>query len=226
MWDGFDLPGAVTHELRGFGSTPLPVTGSFSHAADLEERLAGEPSTLVGASFGGQVCLELAAGRPELVERLVLLDAPLPDHDWSREIIEYAEREEALIEEGEHRAAAEWNAGFWLSEAAPAEVRARVIDMQERAFELQSESEAEDIEAERIDLAAVRAHTLVAVGALDRADFHRIAERLHAEIAGSEHAVIEDAGHLPALERPAATAALVRSFLGLQTVLHEDLACP
>lgn len=213
MWDGFELPGAVAHEMRGFGSTPLPATGEFSHAADLEERLGGEPAALVGSSFGGGVCLELAARRPDLVERLVLLDAPLPDHDWSQEILDYAEREEELIEEGEHRAAAEWNADFWLSAAAPPEVRARVIDMQERAFELQSASDAEEIGVERIDLEAVRARTLIAVGALDLADFHRIAERLHVEIGGSEPAVIEHAGHLPALERPAATAELVRSFL-------------
>jgi pimeloyl-ACP methyl ester carboxylesterase len=41
---------------------------------------------LVGASYGGKVCLEVASSRPELVTALVLLDAPLPDHDWSEEI--------------------------------------------------------------------------------------------------------------------------------------------
>jgi 3-oxoadipate enol-lactonase len=73
MWDGFDLPGAVRHELRGFGGTPLPESGVYSDADDLETRLGAEPSTLVGASFGGQVCLEVAARRPDLVTELVLL---------------------------------------------------------------------------------------------------------------------------------------------------------
>ena len=36
MWDGFELPGATRHELRGFGETPMPPTGAFSHADDLE----------------------------------------------------------------------------------------------------------------------------------------------------------------------------------------------
>ena len=34
MWDGFDVPG-VRHELRGFGQTPMPPTGTFSHVDDL-----------------------------------------------------------------------------------------------------------------------------------------------------------------------------------------------
>jgi hypothetical protein len=40
MWDGFDLPGAVRHELRGFGDTALPESGEFSQADDLQARRA------------------------------------------------------------------------------------------------------------------------------------------------------------------------------------------
>ncbi len=53
MWDGFDLPGATRHELRGFGQTPLPPAGEFSHADDVAEALEGEGAALVGASYGG-----------------------------------------------------------------------------------------------------------------------------------------------------------------------------
>ncbi|MGH2781251.1 MAG: alpha/beta fold hydrolase [Thermoleophilaceae bacterium] len=210
MWDGFELAGARRHELRGFGETPLPPAGRFSHADDLAGAL-GAPATLVGASFGGQVCLEVASRRPELVTRLVLLDAALPDHDWSDEILRYAEREEELLEQGELSAAAAWNADFWLEDPAH---RERVIAMQERAFQLQSESEAEEVETDSIELSAVAASTLVVVGELDKADFHRIAERLAREIPDAESAVIGGAGHLPALERPLETAKFVQDFLG------------
>jgi hypothetical protein len=56
--------------------------------------------------------------------------------------------EKALLEQGEGRAAAEWNADFWLSEASGSELRARIIEMQEPALRLQSESEAEEAEHE------------------------------------------------------------------------------
>jgi 3-oxoadipate enol-lactonase len=211
MWDGFDLPGAVRHELAGFGQTPMPPAGELSYADDLAATLT-EPATLVGASFGGGVCLEVASSRPELVSELVLLDAPLQDHDWSAEVLRAWEREDELLEQGELHAAAVLAADFWLADPS---VRDLVIEMQERAFELQAESEAEPVGAESIDLGAVRARTLVAVGELDKRDFHAIAERLAAGIPSAEHRVIEGAGHLPALERPAETARLVRDFLHL-----------
>jgi 3-oxoadipate enol-lactonase len=209
MWEGFDLPGAVRHELAGFGETPLPPAGDFSHARDLAAALS-EPAALVGASFGGQVCLEVASLRPEFVTALVLLDAPLPDHDWSEEVLDFARREEALLEEGELHAAAVLNADFWLEDRSH---RDRVIEMQERAFRLQSESEAGGIETESIDLGSVRAPTLVVVGELDKRDFHAIAERLAREIPGAERAEIPGAGHLPALEQPGETSRLIREFL-------------
>ena len=214
MWDGFELPGAVRHELSGFGQTPMPATGEFSHARDLAAALS-EPAPLVGASFGGQVCLEVASSHPDLVSELVLLDAPLPDHDWSEEVLDFARREEELLEEGEPHAAAVLNADFWLEDPSH---RDRVIEMQERAFRLQSESEAEEIETESIDLGSVQARTLVAVGELDKPDFHAIAERLAREIPGTERAEIPGAGHLPALERPGETSRLIREFLQEQRI--------
>jgi len=209
MWDDFDLRGAVAHELRGFGQTPLPESGTFSHADDLEAVLGEGPAQLVGASFGGLVCLEVAARRPELVSDLVLLDAPLPDHDWSDQLEEYSAQEEGLIAEGDLEGATELNVAFW----APTLARV-VAPMQRRALELQGGSpEPEGAAPESIDLDSIRARTLVVVGKDDYEDFHVIARRLHAEIQGAELAVVEGAGHLPSLERPDQTAALVRSFL-------------
>jgi 3-oxoadipate enol-lactonase len=210
MWDGFELPGATRHELRGFGQTPLPPAGEVSDADDLAEVLDGDPAALVGASYGGWVCLQVAVARPELVTDLVLLGAPLPDHDWSQEILDFRKEEEGLLEQGDLRGAAILNADFWLESDEP---RDRVVTMQERALELQAESAAESIEPETIDLTRVTARTLVAVGALDKRDFHEIAARLAREIPGATSAVIEGAGHLPSLEKPEETARLVRDFL-------------
>jgi 3-oxoadipate enol-lactonase len=68
-------------------------------------------------------------------------------------------------------------------------------------------------EIEEVDLSAVRARTLVGVGEHDKPDFRAIAERLARELPNAELAVIEGAGHLPSVERPDETAALVRRFL-------------
>ena len=83
----------------------------------------------------------------------------------------------------------------------------------ERVFELDAESEAEGIEPDTVDLAAIAARTLVAVGELDKADFQAIGDRLAREIPGARRETIAGAGHLPALERPDETSRLVREFL-------------
>jgi 3-oxoadipate enol-lactonase len=184
MWDGFELPGELRRQRL---AEPISVD---------------EPVALVGASYGGLVCLDFAARNPDLVTGLVLLDAPLPDHDWSEEMRDYADEEERLIEAGDLDAATELNIAFWAPNAAE-----RLRTMVPGALGLEID------EIEEVDLGAVSAPTLVAVGEHDRRHFLDIAERLAREIPDAEHVVIPEAAHLPSLERPEATAALVRGFL-------------
>ncbi len=182
MWDGFDLPGAERHELRGFGDTPMPASGEFSDADDLEARLGAGPVALVGASFGGQVCLEVAARRPELVSELVLLDAPVPDHDWSADIVAYAEEEDRLLRGGRpRRGGGPERALLGALGCRPGTTDAAALVR--AAGELGGRGGRTP---ERIDLAAIRARTLVIVGEEDKADFRAIAERLANEIPDAE----------------------------------------
>ena len=134
--------------------------------------------------------------------KLVLLDAPLPDHDWSEEVIAYAEEEERLLDAGDLDGATELNLAFWVPTIAD-----RLRPMTRWSLELEID------EIEHVDLSAVRAPTLVAVGEHDKADFHAIAERLARELPEVELGDHPGVGHLPAVERPDATAALVRGFL-------------
>ena len=70
----------IVPDLPGFGaSDPPPATwGSAEYAALVEalvRQLGIHRVGLVGHSFGGKVCLYLAAAQPELVERLVLVNS-------------------------------------------------------------------------------------------------------------------------------------------------------
>ena len=60
----------------------------------------------------------------------------------------------------------------------------------------------------------ISAPTLVLVGAEDRALPPPCSEEIAAGIPGAEYAAIEDAGHLSALEQPAAVNAAILDFLG------------
>jgi 3-oxoadipate enol-lactonase len=188
MWDGFELPGELRrHHLED----------------DLAATFGGGSAALVGASYGGLVSLDFAARHPELVSALVVLDAPLPDHDWSDpDFLAYSEEEERLFEAGDLDAVTELNLSYWAPGLAD-----RLRPMARRSVEF-------DVpEVEAVDLAAVRMPALVAVGEHDKPDFRAIAERLARELPNAELAVIPGAGHLPSMEQADATGELVSRFL-------------
>ncbi len=215
MWDGAtasldDSIEVELHELRGFGSTPVGE-GPIAHADDLEARLT-EPTALVGASFGGLLCMEVATRRPELVTALVLLDALLFDHAWSSQLQALDGEENRLLGLGDVDGAASLNARAWARYGTP-EVQQQVFEMQRNAFELQLATPVEQLAPATIDLAAIEAPTLVVWGERDWPDFIAISQRLAGGIEGAETAVVEGAGHLPALERPEVVAGLLNGFL-------------
>ncbi len=203
-------------DLPGFGETPLrPGEVDYvGHAASYLDRSA----TVVGSSFGGRIALELAAARPSLVERLVLVGAGLGSWAWSDEAKAGFAEEEVALERGDLAAAAAAQARLWLAADASAEVRNLTEAMTRRSYELQlpvgDEVTAvwpDPPAAER--LAAISAPTLVVVGSEDVPDIHAIADRLVAGIRGACKAVIDGAGHLPGLERPDELNRLLLEFL-------------
>jgi 3-oxoadipate enol-lactonase len=227
QWDAFPaVHRTVRYDLRGFGRSPLPPQ-PYSHGRDLVallERLGIQQATLVGASLGGRVALEVAVTHPEVVDALILADAALPGFAWSDELRAFWAEEDAALERGDLDTAVEVNLQMWVdgprrpaAAADPAE-RESVRRMQRRAFELQLPV-WEDAEEELLvpdlarRLAAVRPPTLVVVGEEDVSDFQQIATQLAREIPSAQLAVIPNAAHLPSLERPAAFNELVLRFL-------------
>ena len=212
--------------MRGFGRSPVGP-GSYSNAADLIDLLEQQgvaKASLVGVSMGGRVALEVALARPELVEALVLVGAGFPGHDWSTEMKAADEAEMAALSRGDLDAAVEVTLRTWVDgprrspEDVDPEVRARVAEMQRRAYELQlpvwETAEEEPLVgdlAERIGEVGVP--TLVLVGEEDVPDMHEIADRLERELPNVRRASIADTAHVPSLERPREFDQLVLPFL-------------
>jgi pimeloyl-ACP methyl ester carboxylesterase len=71
----------IAPDLRGHGDSQWSSDGAYLHAfhaldiADLIETLEGQQVTLVGHSFGGNVCGRYAALFPERVRKLVMVDS-------------------------------------------------------------------------------------------------------------------------------------------------------
>jgi 3-oxoadipate enol-lactonase len=199
-------------DLRGHGSTPLPP-GDYSHVDDLVRMLDGlriGRATFVGASFGGWIALQLATAAPERVRALALLAGTLADsEEWSAELEAFRAQEDALLKDGDIDGAVALGVRTWVRDPAVTDI---VADMSRKAFELQHGVEASARE-DPVDLGALAVPTLTVSGGLDFPDFARFADRIAAEVPGAERAEVPDAGHLIALERPDATAELLKPWL-------------
>jgi 3-oxoadipate enol-lactonase len=216
----------VRFDQRGYGHSPIGP-GVFSHARDLVDLLDEvglERTSLVGGSLGGRVALEAAVAQPDRIEKLVLMNPGLPGHAWSEETQAGWAEEEAALDRGDLDAAVEVNLRMWVdgphrsASDVDADMRARVGDMQRRAFELQmpvgEEAREELLVPDLIDrLGEVRMPTLVLTGDEDRDDIQSIANLLVKEIPDARRTSIPRAAHIPSLERPDEFDRLVLDFL-------------
>jgi 3-oxoadipate enol-lactonase len=226
QWDAYTRSRRVLRfDFRGFGRSSLEP-GPFASARDAIELMDrhgfGRPA-LVGVSLGGRVALEVALAVPERVRALVLVGPGLPGHDWSDEMKAAWEQEEAALREGDLDRAVDVVLRTWVAgpgrelEDVDPDVRARVAEMQRRAFELQVSIEEDEEELLVEDVARrigeITAPTLVIVGEEDAPDIHAIAQRLAREIPGAQFEQIADTAHVPSMERPEDFDRLVLGFL-------------
>jgi len=197
-----------------FAGVPDAVSVGEMAAAILAA--APERFALVALSMGGYVALEIMRQAGDRVSRLALLDTK-------------AELDPPEAVEGRHAALAEIRAGRFadhietrlpllLGAAAFAEpalreaVRAMAMTVGPERYTRQQQAIMGRPSSEG-DLAAIRCHTLVVCGrddAITPLDQH---VAMTEAIPRARLAVVEQAGHLSALEQPQAVTALLRDWL-------------
>ena len=211
----------VTMDLRGHGESSVgwPDYSQAAVGADIVALIRGldaGPATIIGNSYAGGAAVCAAAKAPELVSRLVLIDAFVRSHGSSRLTTALY----GLIFSRPWGVAA-WKMyyprlyparkpadfGPYLSAlAANLRERGRLQAMRAMMTSISPRTEAA--------LERVVAPTLVMMGARDpdfkppESEAHWIADRLHGEVA-----MIADAGHYPHAEAPEAAAAAILAFL-------------
>ena len=218
-------------DLRGFGESDTPSTGTWSHASDVLATMDQEEielAHLVGSSLGAGVAVEVALAAPSRVASLllcppggVLLRAQTDD------LAVFITEENAALEAGDLDAAVEANLRTWvvgpgrdevdLDQAMLAEVRS----MQRRAF--QAAEAVVDAQPSTMTLPAVErlseiaAPTVILVGRWDLETTRDAVEHAHATIRRSQRMDWSDAAHLPSLEHPDRFSDLLRRWLATQT---------
>ncbi len=217
-------------DLPGFGSSELPP-GPFSWVEDLGgllDETGMERAALVGVSAGVGLALDFALAEPERMRGLVLAAPGIGGMEWSEPVKRFGEEEDALLEAGDLDAAVELNLQLWVDgprrgpDAVDPAMRAKVGEMQRRAFEIQLAAFARDEQpgphrkiqppaAERLEEVAVP--TLVIVGDEDVPDVLAHADALARRVPGARKVVLPDTAHMVSLERPEEFLRLVLDFL-------------
>ncbi|MCX5392724.1 alpha/beta fold hydrolase [Streptomyces sp. NBC_00094] len=224
MWDGqFSALAEAGHrvvrcDLRGFGESLIDAPHTHADdVRDLLDHLGVDSAAVVGSSFGGRVALEFAVRNPDRVSALALLASAVPGMQPSDDLRAWGAREDVLLEAGDIDGAVELNVDTWLGPEADDAARARVREMQRRAFDIQltvpDEFSPIHPEVTREDLARIEAPALVVVGGHDVPDFRAIGDDLTSLLPAARRVDLDWAGHLPALERPDETARLLVDFL-------------
>lgn len=205
----------VLYDLRGHGRSHAATDGFrlADMAADLTgvlEAVEAEPPVdLVGHSYGGLVPLRLALDRPDLVRRIVVVDAPVPPFG-ERDLEAFAPDPERLIRDIPET-------GGYAS-ALPAALRATVTGERRSRRRRESLTRLRDGTSLSDDL---HAEPSLPVEAVDRpvlcvygrgSPFRETGERLAAAIPGARLSLL-DAGHVIPYEAPVELAREIEGFL-------------
>jgi len=230
----------IRYDRRGFGESADP-TAPYSHSADLlalMDALDIGQAALVGASMGGACSLDTALLAPERVTRLALLGSALNGRPWPEamqaEMLALVETALPLERFAQYQAGsvpdadpahaealADLSIGYLMAgpnrttAVLPPEMVARLREMSAEGYlrEWSRPLWTEEYPDTRNRLSEITAPALVVVGEEDASGLLEIAAELAAELPHAEYVAMPATGHLPSMERPAETTALLRRFL-------------
>jgi pimeloyl-ACP methyl ester carboxylesterase len=215
----------ITFDLRGFGQTAMSAN-DFSSADDLKAVMDGlgiKQAVLLGCSMGGSAVINFTLQYPQRTLALVPICASIDGfevEDSEASLAIWTQAQEAR-QQGNFERYAEHVIRLWIigqrrkpEEVDPA-LRAFVKEMLRTSFDTPADQgkPIQPIPPAAGRLGEIQAPTLVIAGQEDVPEMEPYVQKLASDIPGARLVVIERAGHLPGLERPAEFNRLVADFL-------------
>jgi pimeloyl-ACP methyl ester carboxylesterase len=209
----------------GFGQSDKPMTNYHSGVfagflAGFMKAIGVPKASLIGQSMGAAVALSLAVEKPEMVDRLVLVNgggfrsAPrTTPPDWHARQIANAG---TLAESREYMEKLYFDHSFVTDKL----VEQNLMQRLRSAYTIESMQNAADRGLGGVsedEVRAIKAPTLLVWGANDKLSPPVNADKLNAVIKNSRKVLIDKAGHYPFLEHPDKFNQVVREFLKLQS---------
>ncbi|MFZ1061478.1 MAG: alpha/beta fold hydrolase [Candidatus Rokuibacteriota bacterium] len=213
----------ITMDPRGTGaSDPLPARYTHDdHAADVGAVIAaagGGPVVGIGISRGGIVLVKLAAARPSLVKKLVLVGTPLDDMgpgSISRVNNEFDARFRASMKAGNLEEAIPWFVATIITEPGTGDVAEQSV---RNILRLPKETIMSffslDPSANIVPLLeGLKMPALVTQGTHDRRVTFEAARHLAEHIPGAQLYLFEGRGHLPIFTATSEFCEVLRCFV-------------
>ena len=214
----------LTYDKRGHGLSDAPA-GPYSlddHLADLlalARHAQLERFAICGISVGGMIAMRIASTYPRKIRALILCDtaALVGTADFWNERI-------AAVEAGGMAAISETVMARWVSPGYRTSRPADYVgwrNMLERCpvpGYVGTCATVRDADL-RQELPRINSSTLVITGEHDVTTPPKLGRELAGSIRGARFELIENAGHVPAIEQPAALAHLIRNYF--DEVIHD-----
>lgn len=214
---------AIAYDRRGYGEAESPDE-PFCHLDDLEALLDAldiHAAIFVGCSMGGGLALDFALRHPGRTIGLVLIGTSVTGAPWS------ATQEESAIEMAEEDA---WERGDldlmnrvqaheWLdgpraqNGRVGGETRALFLDMNAKALAKPALTQEQDRDSAWNRLDQINSPTLLIVGDQDFTAIVDRHEHLSETMPNAFGVVLEDAAHIPSIERPELVNRILLEFL-------------
>ena len=211
-------PGMLFYDKRGHGLSSIDDKAfSIEDLADDLARLMDHhelrDAILCGLSIGGLIVQALAAARPDLVRAIILMDTGHKIGNaelWNSRI--EAIRSGGIASIAEPILERWFTTGFRTGQPLELDLWRNMLTRTSLAGYLGCAAAIRDADFTR-STAELKMPSLCIVGDQDGSTPPDLARALAALIDGSRLEIIDDAGHLPCVERPGKTAALINDFI-------------
>ncbi len=207
----------IAPDQIGFGHSDKPLIDykiatfvDFLYGFMQSQKIA--KATLVGNSLGGWIAVEFALQHPEMVEKLVLVDAGGLSFESAPPTINL--NPASLDDTKKVLSIVFYNQGMVTDLAVAAVFTRHLKDDDGYTIRRTMEGITTTNQNEDTKLSSVHVPTLVVWGANDALLPLSMGERFHAGISGSKLIAIKECGHIPQLEKAEEFNRAVLDFLG------------
>jgi pimeloyl-ACP methyl ester carboxylesterase len=231
MWDSQYFAFAeqhklITFDMRGFGKSDA-VKAPISRRDDLLrllDHLKVEKAHLIGCSLGGEIIIDFALEHPERVSALIPVSTAPGGLEMQGEMPQELQEMMVAAQKGDLERVTELSLRLWIDGPfrKPEQVNPRVRQRAAEMNKIPTEYGTFATDMNPLNpltppaagrLAALTMPVLVIAGALDNAEIVRAADVMASEIKGAQKVIIQDAAHVPNMDKPEEFNRAVLDFL-------------